>query len=513
MQQHLQKPWDIIVIGGGATGFGIALDAATRGFQTLLLEQSDFSKGTSSRSTKLIHGGVRYLAQGDIFLVYEALKERGIILRNSPHLTRNQEFVVPLFTWGDLFMYSAGLKFYDFLAGRLSLGSSKMIGRRKTLEKLPLLNQHGLKGGVVYHDGQFDDSRMILSLAHKCTDHGATVLNYFRVEKLLRNDRKKITGVGAVDQISGVEYSIKARLVINATGVFADDIIRMDRPGAKPSIRPSQGVHIVLDGSFLDSSSAMMIPKTDDGRVLFAIPWHGKVVVGTTDTPVDTITLEPKALDEEIGFILRNAGKYMIRQPGRTDILSVFAGLRPLACDPDDPEATREVSRRHKIILSGSGLLSVIGGKWTFYRRMAEETINKAIRAGMLEKKPCITMDVRLTGDAGLPEDERLMVYGDQAAEIEVMIREQPETGKKLHPSFPYTRAEITWICRREMPVKLEDIMARRIRALYLDAKASMELAPAVAGIMAEELEWDDALTEREIQAFCSLAHNYLCSK
>jgi glycerol-3-phosphate dehydrogenase len=510
MQQHLDQPWDIIVIGGGATGLGIALDAVTRGYQTLLLEQSDFTKGTSSRSTKLIHGGVRYLSQGDILLVYEALKERGIILKNAPNLTVNQEFIVPLYSLWDMFLYTTGLKFYDFLAGKLSLGKSEFINREKILEKLPLLKKEGLRGGVVYHDGQFDDARMGIILAQTCADKGATLLNYFRVTQLLKDSRNTITGVKTLDQESGDEYDIRAKLVVNATGVFADEISRMDKPGAKPSIRPSQGVHIVLNGSFLQSNSAIMIPKTDDGRVLFAIPWYGKIVVGTTDTPLDTISLEPVALDEEIRFILQTAGRYMTKRPLKEDILCIFAGLRPLATDPDNPEATREVSRRHKITLSSSGLLSVLGGKWTFYRRMAEETIDKAISAGKLENRPCITKDLQLISNHQQLKDSRLSVYGEKAGEIEDLIRENPADGEQIVPGLPYTRAEIIWICRYEMPVNLEDILARRTRALFLDVRKSEELAPPVAEIMATELGKNIQWKERQLEEYKKLTKNYL---
>jgi len=510
MQAHLNKPWDVIVIGGGATGMGVALDAAVRGFDTLLLEQSDFAQGTSSRSTKLIHGGVRYLAQGDILLVYEALQERGIVLKNAPYITGNQEFVVPVYSWGDLAMYGAGLKFYDFLARSLSLGRSEVIGRKKVLEKLPLLRQEGLKGGIVYRDGQFDDARMTIAMAHSCTDHGAIVLNHFRVTRLVKKNGKTISGAVTVDGVTGHEYTVEARVVINATGIFTDEIIRMDRPAAKPNIRPSQGVHIVLDGSFLESRSAVMIPKTDDGRVLFAIPWMGKVVVGTTDTPVNVITNEPVAMDEEIGFILRNAGKYMIRQPGRKDILSVFAGLRPLAADPDNPDTTREISRRHKITLSSSGLLSVYGGKWTFYRRMAEETIDKAAAAGLLESRPCGTKDLCLVSLNGAGKESRFSVYGKGAEEIENLVSTNPGSGEKLHPAFPWTRAECIWMCRNEMPVTLEDMLARRTRALFLNARASLDLAPAVAAVMAEELGWDSGTVENQLATYRNLAENYL---
>ena len=356
-----------------------------------MLEQSDFAKATSSRSTKLVHGGVRYLAQGDLLLVMEALHERGLMLKNAPHLTFNQEFVIPVYSLWDIFMYTAGLKFYDLLAGRLSMGKSYYISKNETLSRLPLLKSDGLKGGIVYHDGQFDDSRMAFALAEACTEKGGIVLNYFKVNSLLKDSGGKINGVIAKDLDTEKDYSLKARIVINATGVFADSIARMDNPSSKPSLRPSQGVHIVLDKSFLRSNSAIMIPKTDDGRVLFAIPWYNEVVIGTTDTPLDTISLEPVALEKEIDFILQTAEKYLVRPPKRKDILCVFAGLRPLAANPDNPGSTKEVSRRHKITLSPSGLLTIIGGKWTTYRRMAEETLDRAIKGGRLKKSKCIT--------------------------------------------------------------------------------------------------------------------------
>jgi glycerol-3-phosphate dehydrogenase len=510
LNDYQSRKWDIIVIGGGATGLGIALDAVTRGYKTVLLEQSDFAKATSSRSTKLVHGGVRYLAQGDILLVTEALHERGIMLKNAPHLTANQEFVIPVYTYWDVFLYTVGLKFYDLLAGRLSLGKSYFLSRSRTLGRLPLLKSEGLKGGIVYHDGQFDDSRMAVTLAAACVVNGGTVLNYFKVSSLLKDERGKISGVLAKDNESGTEYTIKGKLVINATGVFADEIHRMDDPSSRQTIRPSQGVHVVLDSSFLKSSSAIMIPKTDDGRVLFAIPWYGKVVVGTTDTPINTVSLEPKALDEEIDFILRTAGKYLTKAPGREDVNCIFAGLRPLAADPDKPEATREVSRRHKITLSSSGLLSIIGGKWTSYRRMAEETIDKAIKSGIIEKKKCVTADFSFYSDNTTLKSERLKIYGSNAGEIENMIIEKPELGELIDKRLPYTRAEIVWICRNEMPCSLEDMLARRTRALFLDARASREAGPTVAEIMAKELGFTKSWRESEIIKYNKLIINYL---
>jgi glycerol-3-phosphate dehydrogenase len=510
LQSNKEQTWDIIVIGGGATGLGVALDAITRGYKTILFEQSDFAKSTSSRSTKLVHGGVRYLAQGDILLVKEALHERGIMLKNAPHLTRNQEFVIPVYTVWDVILYTVGLKFYDLLSGKLSLGKSYFINRSKTLERLPLLKQEKLKGGIVYHDGQFDDSRMAIALASACVENGGIALNYFRVNNFLKDEKGKITGLCAENLETRSKYNLNARLVINATGVFADEILRMDNPGARPTIRPSQGVHLVIDNSFLQSQSAIMIPKTEDGRVLFAIPWYGKVVVGTTDTPLNNISLEPKALDEEIEFILRTAGNYLVKPPSRKDVLCIFAGLRPLAANPDNPEATKEVSRRHKITLSPSGLLSIIGGKWTSYRRMAEETIDRAIKEGMLEKRKCITKYFSLYSPDPELHEKRLQIYGNKAVEIEKISCGEPSMREQLNPLLPYTRAEIIWICRNEMPLTLEDMLARRTRSVFLDVRASLSVAPVIADIMAEELRYDDRWKDQQIEEYNKLALNYL---
>ncbi len=502
--------WDIVIIGGGATGLGIALDAATRGYKTLLLEQSDFAKSTSSRSTKLVHGGVRYMAQGDLLLVMEALHERGLMMKNAPHITFNQEFIIPVYTLWDVILYTVGLKFYDLMAGRLSMGKSYFINREKTLKRLPLLKQKGLKGGVVYHDGQFDDSRMAISLASSCVKKGGTVINYCRVTGLNKNDNGKITGVKAVDMVSGKDIDVNAKLVINATGVFADEIARMDNPAARSTIRPSQGVHIVLDNSFLNSDSAIMIPKTDDGRVLFAIPWYNEVVVGTTDTPLDEVTLEPVALEKEINFILRTAEKYLVKPPHREDILCIFAGLRPLAANHENPASTKEVSRRHKITLSSSGLLTIIGGKWTTYRRMAEETIDRGISAGFIEKRKCTTASLRLTSLDMNSAPGRLHIYGEGMYEIENLVKEKPENGIQIDKRLPYTWSEIIWICRHEMPVTVEDILARRTRALFLNAKASEDIAGEVAGLMAEEFGYDTNWVDEQFVSYRQLVKNYL---
>ncbi len=502
--------WDMIVIGGGATGLGIALDGASRGYKVLLLEQSDFAKGTSSHSTKLVHGGVRYMAQGDLLLVKEALRERGIMIKNAPHLTLNQEFVIPVYTLWDAFLYYAGLKVYDLLSGRLSMGKSYFINRSKTLIRLPLLKSNGLKGGIVYHDGQFDDSRLALALAQTCVDKDGVTLNYFKVSSLLKNKNGLINGVIARDMVSGLDFRFSTGLVINATGVFADEVARMDNPGSKATIKPSQGVHIVLDHSFLKTSSAIMIPKTTDGRVLFAIPWYGKIVVGTTDTPVDIISLEPVALDKEIDFILQAAGKYFALPPHREDILCIFAGLRPLAANPENPESTKEISRRHKITLSPSGLLTIIGGKWTTYRRMAEETIDMAIKKGFLQKRKCITANLKLNSNVNSGHFNRLHIYRNGVQEIEKIIAENPVLGVPIDQRFPYTRAEIIWICRNEMPVNLEDILARRTRALFLNARASYEIAAEVTRLMASELGHDLNWQKEQIKSYHRLMKNYI---
>jgi glycerol-3-phosphate dehydrogenase len=510
LENHSEHQWDIIIIGGGATGAGLALDASTRGYKTLLLEMGDFSHGTSSRSTKLVHGGVRYLAQGDLLLVIEALRERGIMLKNAPHLTSDQQFIIPVYTWFDVLMYTVGLTFYDLLAGRLSLGRSYFIGKVKTMERLPNLKGKGLKGGVVYHDGQFDDARMTIGLIRKACKSGCSALNYFAVKSLTKNIGGKVSGVNAFDLISGKWYEIMARCIINATGVFANEIIRMDDPQSLPILRPSQGIHLVIDNSFLGGDSAIMIPKTTDGRVLFAIPWYGKVVVGTTDTPLTEVSSEPKAQEKEISFILETAGKYLVRSPQRKDVLSLFAGLRPLASDPSNPHSTKEISRRHKIIVSSSGLITITGGKWTTYRRMASETIDRAIREKFLEKRMCSTEALSLDDFHGSFILPHFKVYGRFSGEIEKLSANDPALLLPVHSLFPYTVAEIRWICRNEMPVTVEDILARRTRALFLDSRASVEAAPAVARIMAIEFGHGEEWQKEQVISYIKLAENYM---
>jgi glycerol-3-phosphate dehydrogenase len=507
----IEKIWDVIIVGGGATGLGAALDAASRGYQTLLLEQADFAKGTSSRSTKLVHGGVRYLAQGDIGLVREALHERGLLLKNAPHLVKNESFVIPNYEWWGGAFYTIGLTLYDVLAGNLGFGRAKHISKKEVVNKLPNINQKGLYGGVVYHDGQFDDSRLAVNLAQTALEQGATVLNYFRVISLIKNDQQKITGVIATDIETGQRYELKGKTVINATGVFVDDLLQMDKPGKKPMVRPSQGVHLVLDRSFMPGEDALMIPKTEDGRVLFAVPWHDKLVVGTTDTPIDEHSLEPRALEDEIDFIIRTAEKYLNKTPTRKDVLSVFAGLRPLAVPESGSSKTKEISRSHKLLVSESGMITITGGKWTTYRKMGEDTIDKAIEIGNLPHSPSNTRNLPIHGSQlNVDRSNHLYVYGSDKDALLALISEHAGWGEKLHPDMPYIQAEVIWGVRHEMARNVEDILARRVRALFLNARAAIDMAPVVAGLIAKELKKDTAWENEQVKAFTLLANGYL---
>lgn len=505
------KDWDVIIIGGGATGLGVALDSASRGYKTLLLEQSDFAKGTSSRSTKLIHGGVRYLAQGNIDLVKEALYERGLLLKNASHLVNNQSFIIPTYNWWDTFLYTIGLKIYDVLAGKLSFGKSVRISKKDTASRLSTIKTEHLKGGIVYHDGQFDDARLAVNMAQTAIEQGATVLNHFKVSQLHKDANGKINGLSAVDNETHKTYVFNANVVINATGVFTDEILQMDNVDAKNTVRPSQGIHLVLDRSFMPGNDAIMIPKTADGRVLFLVPWHNRVVVGTTDTVLDSHSLEPKPLESEIDFILETANSYLNKSVSRADVLSVFAGLRPLAAPKDSSEKTKEISRSHKIIVSKSELITITGGKWTTYRRMAQDTINKAIVLKKLPYKKCQTKDLSIHGADGSADDtDHLYIYGTDQNAIEELIRAAPELGEKLHPRLEFVKAEVVWAVTNEMARTLEDVLARRVRILFLDAKAAIEVAPEVAELIATFLNKDDAWKQSQIAEFTQLANRYI---
>ena len=511
MSSH-KKPWDICIIGGGATGLGAAVDAASRGFSTILLEQYDFAKGTSSRSTKLVHGGVRYLQQGNIRLVMEALHERGLLKKNAPHLVKNQSFIVPNYKWWEGPFYGIGLKVYDWMAGRLGLGSSQFLSREETLERAPTLDPEGLRGSVIYHDGQFDDARLAINLAQTAADQGATLMNYCPVVGFLKK-RNQISGVRVRDNLNKQDYELQAKVIINATGVFADYLLQMDQPGVESILAPSQGVHIVLDKEFLPGESAIMVPHTDDGRVLFAVPWHHKIIIGTTDTAVHPQTvgelLEPIALDAEVEFILEQIGHYLSRDPTEKDIRSVFAGLRPLVRSTS--KKTAELSRDHLISVSDSGLITITGGKWTTYRRMAEDVINTAIKKSGLPDRPCVTAELRIHGAKDETDFEApLYYYGSDANALQSLVDKNPALAEALHPELPYLKAEIIWAVQNEMCMTVEDALSRRTRALLLNAQAALDASEIVAKIMAEEMGNDAGWISQQLEEFKSVAQHYL---
>ena len=462
---NADKVWDVVVVGGGATGLGCAVDAASRGYSVALFEREDFAKCTSSRSTKLVHGGVRYLQKLEVDLVREALHERGIMKRNAPHLVKDQAFVISNYSYWENFLYFCGLTFYDILSFGFGYGRSRFITPKTVMKYLPTSNPKGLKGGIVYHDGQFDDARMACNLAQTCVEQGGVAVNRMAVEKVLHDEKGKCCGVVARDLLSGREYTVKAKAVINAAGIFVDEVMQMDEPNMPKMVVPSQGVHLVLDMKFLQSDYAIMVPKTSDGRVLFAVPWHDKVVVGTTDIQRPTPESEPRPLDEEIEFILNTAGLYMNPAPTRADIVSVFAGQRPLAAPKKEGKKSKEVSRSHKIIVSDNDLITITGGKWTSYRKMAEDTIDKAIKLGKIEKRKCVTRHLRIHGYRPNPDlSDHMYVYGSDEPKIYELIKENPALGRKLSEKFDYTEAEVVWAVREEMALTVDDVLARRVR-------------------------------------------------
>ncbi|WP_406826686.1 glycerol-3-phosphate dehydrogenase/oxidase [Pedobacter sp. KACC 23697] len=502
--------WDFIIIGGGATGIGTALDAASRGYKTLLVEQADFAKGTSSRSTKLVHGGVRYLAQGDIGLVKHALKERGLLQQNAKHLVEKEEFLIPCYDWFSVIKYLTGLTLYDWLAGKYSFGKSKYFSKKETLTRMPGIKAKGLKGSIRYYDGKFDDARLAINIAQTAIEKGAYLLNYSKVTGLLK-DGETVTGIDTEDTITGLKAQFKGKVVVNATGVFVDDILQMNNPDTKKMVRPSQGVHVVLSKGFLDSESALMIPKTADGRVLFAVPWHDHLLVGTTDTPLDEHSLEPRALKEEVDFIINTAAKYFNRRPLEKDILSIFSGLRPLAAPTNgNGNSTKEISRDHKLIVSAKGLITITGGKWTTYRLMAEETVNLAITHAGLKPKACVTQNLSIHGSTANAGNGHLAIYGSDRSKIEALIKQKLGLEKPLHPSFPFMEAEVVWSARNEMAETVEDILSRRLRILLIDARAAKDMAPRVASLLAKELSADENWEADQIEAFNKLADGYL---
>ncbi len=508
--ERADKPWDFLIIGGGATGLGCAIEAASRGYRTLLVEQSDFAKGTSSRSTKLVHGGVRYLQQGNVALVLEALKERGLMLKNAPHLVHNLPFIVPNYDWWEGPFYGIGLKMYDLLAGRAGIGRSKNLSKSKTIELIPTIDPEGLNGGVIYHDGQFDDARLAINMATTAAEQGAVILNYMKCIDLIQN-AGEVCGGAVRDEETGREFEIPARVVINATGVFADAIMQMADPDLEPMIVPSQGVHIVLDRSFLPGDTAIMVPRTDDGRVLFAIPWLDRVVVGTTDTPVDETPLEPRPEASELQFLLEHAARYLIKDPTPADVLSTFTGLRPLVGTPGAEAGTASLSRDHTLHVTKTGLVTITGGKWTTYRKMGEDTIDMAATLASLDDRPSVTRNLAIHGyHRNTQSFGALAQYGSDAPAIENLIRQDDRYARPLHPSRSTRAGEVVWAVRNEMARTVEDFLSRRTRTLLLDARISMEMAPAVAELMSEELGHDDAWARDQVERYRTLAQGYV---
>ncbi len=491
------QPFDIIIIGGGATGLGCAIDSATRGYKTLLIEGCDFTKGTSSKSTKLVHGGVRYLEQGDILMVREALKERGILLKNAQHVAHSLEFVIPVYKWWQKYYYGIGLKVYDLLSGKYSIGKSTLLNKKKVLEKLPNIKPEGLAGGISYFDGQFDDSKLAINMMQTFIDKGGIALNYAYFTDFIKNENGKIEGIHFYDVLGKKNYQLAAKAVINATGVFADEIMHKDNPDALSKILPSQGTHIMLPLDFLPSQSALMIPKTTDGRVLFGIPWNNYLLLGTTDTPVDHISLEPKPLEEEIEFILQNAQAYLNEKPQRSDILSVFAGLRPLFSSTSKV-ATKKVSRSHHLEVYISGLVNILGGKWTTYRKMAQDAVSAAAKEGNLTAVTCTTENVLLNG-----WDKEKETWKQK------QIAQDASLGLKLHKHYEYTWADVLWSMQFEMAETVEDILARRLRILFYNANDAKQIAPELAIFMAKNANKSQNWEKEQIIAFDEVVNNY----
>lgn len=522
MQRHEQlaqlkqtQKWDFIIIGGGASGLGIAVDAASRGYKTLLLEGHDFAKGTSSRSTKLIHGGVRYLANGDVALVREALRERGRLAKNAAHLFKNQSFIIPNYKLKDCVMYRVGLGLYDLLSGNLSLGKTENISKAEAKRRLPTLNETGLRTGTVYQDGQFDDARLAINMAQTIVEQGGTVINHAKVTALHKTESGKIDGVIFFDELNRQEHLVFGTAIINATGVFMNDILSMDHGRPKKFVVPSQGIHLVLDKSFLPSNDALMIPKTSDGRVLFAVPWHEVLVVGTTDTLIESPSYEPIPLEQEINFILDTAAQYLTKKPTRDDVRAVFAGQRPLAAPEKEGQSTKEVSRSHKVLTDAtSGLITITGGKWTTYRQMAEDTVEEALKVhSELGKKACVTVDLPIHGNIPAEKvnlQDHLYVYGSDIPYLQALMTSHPEYAEKLHPRMKHTVAEVIWAVRHEMAQTVEDVLARRVRLLFLDARAAIDSAAKVAAIMAEELGKDTEWQQQQVAQFLEVAKHYL---
>ncbi len=501
--------FDVLIVGGGATGLGTAVEAASRGLSTALVERRDFCHGTSSRSTKLVHGGVRYLAQGDISLVREALHERGRLLRNAPRVCHRLALIVPVYgRWQKLY-YATGLKLYDLMAGRLRLGRTRFLSAEEVLNRMPTIDSKRLRGGILFYDGQFDDARLGISLARKARELGAVPVNYVEVISMLES-AGRIAGVRVRDALGGEEFEVETQVVVNAAGTAADEVRQMADPMAPRRMVLSRGSHLVLPANFLGGETALLVPKTDDGRVLFAIPWHGRTLAGTTEVPVEANGDEPEVSNQEIDFILEHLDRYFIRKPQRQDILSVFAGLRPLVRrSVRRTGRTASLSRSHVIEILRGNVVSIMGGKWTTYRQMGEETVDRAIAIGGFEAGPSVTADLRLDGG---DEHGRTLPQSDEMLSLEAQdpVTDLPRLDELLHPSFPYRRAEIVRAVRYEWARTLEDVLARRTRCLLLDARASLEAAPEAARLMAAVLGRNATWQKGQVDRYRDLAEKYL---
>lgn len=503
--------YDMAIIGGGATGLGVALNAALRGLSVLLCERADFAKGTSSRSTKLVHGGVRYLAQGNISLVREALHERALILQNAPHLAQPLAFVMPSYTCWEMPFFGTGLMMYDALAGRRGLGKTAFLGKNSTLQCLPNLKSAHLRGGVKYWDGQFDDARLAMALARTSAQHGALLLNYMPVTGLLQANGN-ICGVTIRDAMSGDSVSVHARCVVNATGVWVDHVRQMaatteSSVRVKDMVSPSQGVHVVVDRSFMPGNHALIIPKTSDGRVLFAVPWLGKVILGTTDTPRADTSEEPDAFKEELDFILNESGRYLERAPTRADIRSIWVGLRPLVKpESDNGTATKTISREHTVAISSQGLVTVTGGKWTTYRAMAEDVMQHCKSAGLVSTQgKDLTERTKLVGSQSSARTAHDMTqppgehsYGDESVALQTLPGHDRQIAEGL------TESMVRFAARFEYAICVEDVLARRSRLLFLDARQAEAVADEVGNILKEETGLDP-----QVESFKSIAQHY----
>lgn len=489
------QQWDIVIIGGGATGLGSAIDAASRGLSCLLIEQFDFAKGTSSKSTKLIHGGVRYLQQGNFKLVMEALKERAYMLQNTAHLSHKLAFIIPVYTVWDKWKYTIGLKLYDLLSGMHSIGKTAILSKEATIQSIPNIETKHLIGGIQYYDGQFDDSALCVEMASTAIALGATVINYCKATNFIKPNNK-ITGVEIEDYFTKNIFKVHAKVVINATGVFTNTVMQLDDHLLHDYVTPSQGIHLIIDAAYFKGSRALLIPRTTDGRVLFAVPWQHKVILGTTDTPINKIEMEPRPLEEEINFILANFNQFCRSDIQKKDILSVYVGLRPLINKEGANSAN--LSRSHAITVSKSGLITITGGKWTTYRKMAEDAINNALFVGKLPKTKCITKQI-VIGDSA-----------KKAADMQAILKENPNWSQLIHPDFPYNKAAIIYAIRFQMALQVEDILGRRIRILFFDARLAIQIAPEVARLMATELQKDNHWTMQQINEFTQLAKQYI---